>query len=286
MKDFLKKYWWCVIIIVFAPIVINYLLLIPAIGPVVGEDVHWLSFWGSYLAALIPTVGAFMILYIQRRDSLGENEKRRKENEENRNLQINILKYQQEMQWLNEKRDILIDFALSLSKDDLIELLNKMAGNQDILPDIKRLLANLIKNDSRVGFMRVSSKTDSFKEYNAKRQFAYKTHRDALLDFQEISLLFRTDISQRTAFLHHQQQCGMIHEGLNNIISLFPSESAFLMHNPVEIAKMLIAQLPNLLDDTRKSSLAYIKSEEERISKLLGENSLTSLREDGIPKKQ
>ena len=111
MKDFLKKYWWCVIIIVFAPIVINYLLLIPAIGPVVGEDVHWLSFWGSYLAALIPTVGAFMILYIQRRDSLGENEKRRKENEENRNLQINILKYQQEMQWLNEKRDILIDFA-------------------------------------------------------------------------------------------------------------------------------------------------------------------------------
>ena len=61
----------------------------------------------------------------------------------------------------------------------------------------------------------------------------------------------------------------MIHEGLNNIISLFPSESAFLMHNPVEIAKMLIAQLPNLLDDTSKSSLAYIKSEEERISKLI-----------------
>ena len=65
MNDFLKKYWWCIIIIVFAPIAINYLLLIPAIGPVVGNNVHWLSFWGSYLAALIPTVGAFMILYIQ-----------------------------------------------------------------------------------------------------------------------------------------------------------------------------------------------------------------------------
>lgn len=58
------------------------------------------------------------------------------------------------------------------------------------------------------------------------------------------------------------------------------------MHDPVEIAKMLIVSLPNLLEDTRKASLAYIKSEEERISKLLGENSLTFLREDDIPKKQ
>lgn len=273
MKDFLKKYWWCIIIIVFAPIVINYLLLIPAIGPVVGDNVHWLSFWGSYLAALIPTVGAFMILYIQRRDSLGENEKRRKENEQNRNLQINILKYQQEMQWLNEKRKILIDFALSLSKDDLIELSNKIAANQDILPDIKNLLANLVKNDSRIGFMRVSEKTESFKEFNTKRQSAFNTHRDALLDFQEINILFmRTPVTQRLHVLHNRLQQGLIHSALSGIIFSYPSESFFLQQNPVDISLKLIASLPNLLEDTRKAALDYVKSEEERIAKLLEEN--------------
>ena len=182
MKDLFKKYWWGILIAVFAPIVINYILLIPTIGPVVGDNTHWLSFWGSYLAALIPSAGAFLILYLQREDN-------HQENEQNRQLQINILKCQQEMQWLNEKKEILIDFALSLNKDDLIELSNKIAANQDIMPDIKNLLANLVKNDSRVGFMRVSEKTDRFKEFNTKRQSAFNIHRDALLDLQEINIL-------------------------------------------------------------------------------------------------
>ena len=158
MKAFLKKYWWGIIITVFAPVLINYLLMIPAIGPVVGDDVHWLAFWGSYLASLISAFVAFIILFIQRDES-------HQENDYNRKLQIKVLKYQQDMQLLSENRNILIDFSLSLNKDDLIELTNKMSVKQDILLDVKRLLANLVKNDSRVGFMRVSMETDSFKEY-------------------------------------------------------------------------------------------------------------------------
>lgn len=142
MKDFLKKYWWFILIILLSPVAINYMLLFPAIGPVVGDNVHWLSFWGSYLAALLPTVGAFMILYIQRRDSLGENEKRRKENEDNRNLQINILKYQQEMQWLNENREILIDCVCALDKDHLIEVAHKLECKKDITLEVKAILDN------------------------------------------------------------------------------------------------------------------------------------------------
>lgn len=266
MKDLFKKYWWGILIAVFAPIVINYILLIPTIGPVVGDNTHWLSFWGSYLAALIPSAGAFLILYLQREDN-------HQENEQNRQLQINILKYQQEMQWLNEKKEILIDFALSLNKDDLIELSNKIAANQDILSDIKNLLANLVKNDSRVGFMRVSEKTESFKEFNTKRQSAFNSHRDALLDFQEINILFmRTPVAQRVPVLQNRLQQGVIHSGLRDIIFSYPFESVFLQQNPVEISLKLIASLPNLLEDARKASLAYIKSEEERISKLLEDN--------------
>lgn len=266
LKVILKKYWWIVAICLIAPIAINYALLIPAFAPVVGTNIDWLSFFGSYIAAIIPALGAFIILFIQREDN-------HKENEQNRQLQINVLKYQQEMQWLNEKRDILIDFALSLSKDDLIELSNKIAANQDILSDIKNLLANLVKNDSRVGFMRVSEKTESFKEFNTKRQSAFNTHRDALLDLQEIYILFmRTPVVQRVSVLHNRLQQGLIHSGLRDIIFSYPLESVFLQQNPVEISLKLIATIPNLLEDTRNVSLTYIKAEEERIAKLLEEN--------------
>ena len=265
MKDLFKKYWWGILIAVFAPIVINYILLIPTIGPVVGDNTHWLSFWGSYLAALIPSAGAFLILYLQREDN-------HQENEQNRQLQINILKYQQEMQWLNEKKEILIGFALSLNKDDLIALSNKIAANQDIMPDIKNLLANLVKNDSRVGFMRVSEKTERFKEFNTKRQSAFNIHRDALLDLQEINILFmRTPVAQRVPVLQNRLQQGVIHSGLRDIIFSYPFESVFLQQNPAEISIKLIATLPDLLEDTRKVALDYVKSEEERLAKLLEE---------------
>lgn len=270
MKDFLKKYWWCIIVILFAPIAINYLLLIPSVGPVVGDNIHWLSFWGSYIAALIPTIGAFIILYIQRRDSLIENAKRYKENEGNRNLQINILKYQQEMQWLNEKREILVDFVLTLSRDNLIELANKMGNGIDILQDVKSLLEYLVKNDSRVGFMRVSVETDKYKEFEVQRKLAYYAYRDALLDLQEICMFFiRASIVQRKAvFVEHLQQ-NMLHSGLLGVVATYPSESIFLSSSPHEIAIKLIFAMPDLLEDTRKIALDYIKSEEERISRLI-----------------
>lgn len=270
MKDFLKKYWWCIIIIVFAPIVINYLLLIPAIGPVVGNNIHWLAFWGSYLAALIPTVGAFMILYIQRRDSLEENEKRRKENEQNRQLQINILKYQQEMQWLNGKKNILIDFSLALSRDNLVELSNKMAYGQDILPDIKSLLADLVGKDSQIGFMMVPEQTEKFKEFNSIRKTSYKAQRDAIMDLQEINFLFhRIPLEQRYMVLVDRFQKGLVHKRLTDIIASYPSYHIFLQQNPVDIANQLIFSLPELLESTRNAALEYVKSEEERISKLI-----------------
>lgn len=260
MKDLLKKYWWLLIAIVVTPVIVNYALLIPAFGPVVGDNVHWLAFWGSYLTSLVSALIAFLILFIQRRDNHNENK-------HNRQLQINVLKYQQEMQWLNEKRDILIDFALSLSKDDLIELSNKIAANQDILSDIKNLLANLVKNDSRVGFMRVSEKTESFKEFNTKRQSAFNTHRDALLDLQEINIIFkRTGYNMRHMVLQDHLNRKLIHNGLMKVISSYSSYDVFLQQNPFEVANKLIFSLPDLLEDTRKAALDYVKSEEERIA--------------------
>ena len=246
------------------------MLLFPAIGPVVGDNVHWLSFWGSYLAALLPTVGAFMILYIQRRDSLGENEKRRKENEDNRNLQINILKYQQEMQWLNENREILIDCVCALDKDHLIEVAHKLECKKDITLEVKAILDNLLKNDSRVAFMQVSHRTEEYNTFNDKRSAAYVVFRDALLDLQEINILFQlTGFNKREIVLHERLQRKHVHRGLQRVISRYSNIQDFIQLNVGDVSALLLSVTPNLLEDTREAALAYIKSEERRISKLL-----------------
>lgn len=255
----LKKYWWLVVLIVITLAII----LIPAFGPMVGEDLHWLSLWGSYIAALIPALGAFIILFIQREDN-------HRENKQNRQLQINVLKYQQEMQWLSEKRETMIEFALALDKDHLIEIAHKLERQQDILYDVKDVIDNLVKCDSAVGFMYVSQKTKEYNDFNTQREFAYIIFRDAVLDLQEINILFQqTGFNRRRLVLHDRLKQGYIHKGLNTVISNFPSEQDFLNSNAAEVSAMLISITTDLLEDTRKLALSYIKSEEIRIAQIL-----------------
>ena len=80
MKDWIKKYWWVFPFILLLPFVINFILLIPAFSPIVGENTDWLSFWGGYLGAIISAGVAFAILHIQRKD----NEEDNKNNRENK----------------------------------------------------------------------------------------------------------------------------------------------------------------------------------------------------------
>lgn len=48
-----KKYWWlfAVVTIIF-PLLLNFLLLIPAFTPIVGNSDIWLSFWATFLGAV------------------------------------------------------------------------------------------------------------------------------------------------------------------------------------------------------------------------------------------
>lgn len=98
------------IIILIIPIIINKVILLPAMFDVIGEGTDWLSFWGAYLGSIISAAVAFIILCIQK----GENEK---QNKTNRQLQFNILKYQQEQSYLN-------DFIVISSK--LIAIINPL----------------------------------------------------------------------------------------------------------------------------------------------------------------
>lgn len=51
--EIIKKYWWCFIIaLIVVPIALNFILLIPAFTPIVGDNQTWLSFIGTLIGAL------------------------------------------------------------------------------------------------------------------------------------------------------------------------------------------------------------------------------------------
>lgn len=114
MKDWIKKYWWVFPFILLLPFVINFILLIPAFSPIVGENTDWLSFWGGYLGAIISSGVAFAILCIQRQEN-------KKQNKANRTLQINVLKHQQKTQWLNELKSKCLEYYLGFDINALID---------------------------------------------------------------------------------------------------------------------------------------------------------------------
>lgn len=115
MKEWFKKYWWVILIILTLPIAINFLLLVPVFSPIVGENTDWLSFWGSYLGAIISAGVAFIILSIQYQQN-------KKENNDNRDLQKNVLKHQLKTQWLADLKIKLIDYYNAFHYIDLYNI--------------------------------------------------------------------------------------------------------------------------------------------------------------------
>ena len=53
MLNALKKYWWLIAIVTISfPVILNFVLLIPAVTPIVGNSDTWLSFWATFLGAV------------------------------------------------------------------------------------------------------------------------------------------------------------------------------------------------------------------------------------------
>lgn len=141
-------YAWIIIAIILAtPIIINWLILRPSFFEYIGTGVDWLSFWGSYLGAIISAGVALAILYIQRKDN-------EKQNEENRTLQINVLKHQQKTQWLNELKSKCLEYYLGFDINALVDFkssINISATTQKDSFDILKELCDK-KNSSAFSF--------------------------------------------------------------------------------------------------------------------------------------
>lgn len=102
------------LLIIVTPLIINTLMVLPMLFPITGDSSSWLDFWGSYIGALLSSAIALYILYKQ-------NQQNHIENIENRNLQLSVIKYNQELDKLRDLRTALVDFQTSF---DYIEITN------------------------------------------------------------------------------------------------------------------------------------------------------------------
>lgn len=186
---FFKRYWWLILAVVLAPLIINVLILWPAFFCFVGEDTDWLGFWGAYIGTILSSVIAFYVLHKQL-------EQNHAENRNNRELQISILEYQTKSQWLTELKSKMVDYYNAFSQND-ITMLGDCFGIYDnkayIIKEIKRILDRM-KNADFAKSLLFPKKIDYTEHECLGRLNTYTEEFNALIaDLYWLALLYDND---------------------------------------------------------------------------------------------
>ena len=265
--EWLKKYWWVIPFILLLPFVINFILLIPAFSPIVGDNTDWLYFWGGYLGAIISAGVAFVILYIQYQQNNVENNK-------NRQLQISALKYQQERDQLQFVIKILSELITLIDPIKVGRLCNQFGINDtNIFSKIDSLVFNLEKYHQELSVYIDTDNSISNKNLQIDINSSKCDFLSMLLD---IKSLFN-------AFCRYTNELKIDDFKKNNILSENISEkmqSIILQYDKQEtnylsltdcrsIAKIRVESVLDLQDRFQQQIKDYVKKEKERIEKLL-----------------
>lgn len=115
---YIKEYFIQLLLIIATPLIINTLMVQSILFPITGDSSSWLSFWGSYIWAVLSSAIALYILYKQ-------NQQNHTENIVNRNLQLSVIKYNQELDKLRDLRTALVDFQASFDYMEITNIASK-----------------------------------------------------------------------------------------------------------------------------------------------------------------
>lgn len=275
MKDWIMRYKWTIlitIIVASVPIALNFILLLPSCTSIVGNNTEWLSFWSGYVSAAV----AFIILHIQRMDNKQQIENNREENkcenEENRNLQLNILKHQQEMQWLNMFRQASVEYVSAYTYNDLVHSINVMRENpKEAFNILGRLLDRLAKCDISLGYVGLRGENKE-KLYKTCTSF-FILYNDVVDDVQKMMVyIINTERLTFEAFCVDSADM-QITEDMKNIISLVATRKGLNMaqyFNDVAMDRIKIIEEP--ATEIRDIFASYITAEQKRIDEILTEN--------------
>lgn len=258
MYNLLKHYWWVILIIFGMPILLNFLVFMPTSQLCVGRLQDWMSFWGSYLGATISAIAAFIILYIQLKDNKLENGK-------NRQLQLNVFSYQQEVQWLSELRKVIVNHTCAYRDNDIKEIINLAYSSSfdSVLQKIKALFDTLALTDTALGLVIMENPRTMIGEtYKKEQGQLYARFVSIIKDIQLLICLYYNKIP-----ISNEDS-----NKLNNLMVTMGINSATIDYKQFsKMAHQIVKPLPDIFETIRKISKNCIKDERQRIDSLLND---------------
>lgn len=198
MKSFLryiKEYFIQLLLIIVTPLIINTLMVQPMLFPITGDSSSWLSFWGSYIGAVLSSAIALYILYKQ-------NQQNHTENIANRNLQLSVIRYNQELDKLRDLRTALVDFQASFDYMEITNIASKFIDGHFSEEERVRL-KYLVRDIDEKGFkatllLDLMSSSNSVNEFNLAYNKIYNRYGLILGDFSFLGDLMQ-DLPQSKA---------------------------------------------------------------------------------------
>ena len=192
---YIKEYFIQLLLIIVTPLIINTLMVQPILFPITGDSSSWLSFWGSYIGAVLSSAIALYILYKQ-------NQQNHTENIANRNLQLSVIKYNQELDKLRDLRTALVDFQASFDYMEITNIASKFIDGH-FSEEERARLKYLVRDIDEKGFKAIllldlMPKSDSVNKFNLVYNKLYNSYGLILGDFSSFLDLMQ-DLPQNKA---------------------------------------------------------------------------------------
>lgn len=192
---YIKEYFIQLLLIIATPLIINTLMIQPILFPITGDSSSWLSFWGSYIGAVLSSAIALYILYKQ-------NQQNHTENIANRNLQLSVIKYNQELDKLRDLRTALVDFQASFDYMEITNIASKFIDGH-FSEEERARLKYLVRDIDEKGFkatllLDLMSSSNSINEFNLVYNKIYNRYGLILGDFSSFLDLMQ-DLPQSKA---------------------------------------------------------------------------------------
>ena len=262
------------------PLGINALYLISTDCEVLHKPSEWTMFWGGYLGAIISAGVAFIILQIQRKDNETQNKENRtkneEENENNRKLQLNILRYQQEMQWLNAFRQISVEYVSAYNYNDLIRIVNVARRNpEQAFYDIAPLLERLAKCDMNLKYIGIRENGKGKLEHICDSTFIL--YNDVLYDIQYVFTYLIDNITNKQNLTFEAFCIESAKKDISDTMKLIIQQIAITKNLSIaqrfnDIAMKRIKIIEERAENIGNMFMGYIVEQQKRIDNILTEN--------------
>lgn len=291
-KNSLGYYWWLILVAVVTlllPVLLNFLVFSPTSQLSVGTLQDWMAFWGSYLAATLSSLAAFIILYIQRKDHhqeiesskfenniknakdrqkyLNDNARILKENQQEnaktRKILLDIFTQQQEVLWLSDLRIALVNYISAYRENEIKEVIDSIQESlyESIHQKLKKIYSTITLADTALNLIIIeNSKTSIGDTYQKELAKLYARYISIINDIHHLACLYykKEPISNEAS------------NNLNHLLSAMCIDSKDMDYNQFsELACQIIKPLSTIFEAVITLSDSCIKEERQRIGSIM-----------------